>query len=365
VEGTLRWSLVTALAPVAWGTTYYVTRQFLPEQYPLYGAAIRALPAGLVLLALSRKLPSGSWWWKSLVLGTLNVGAFFVLIYLAAQLLPSSIAATIMATSPVVLMLLAWAFAAERPRLPPLLGAGLGILGVVLMLLTGVETITWPGVLASVTALVMSSFGYVLAKRWGGQVDVLTSSAWQLVAGGLLLTPVAVLVEGAPPALDVPALLGFAYSTLVATALAFVAWFAGLRHLPAATVGLIGLLNPVTGVLLGVVVAAESLTARQVCGLALVLAGVLLGQKWSAWVSSRSKASARVTSAVSGRPNSSVTLKSSSGTVCLSNATPSTTAAPPTIAVPASSSSRRRSRPSAQPTGEEISTQSTPSTPGT
>ena len=86
------------------------------------------------------------------------------------------------------------------------------------------------------------------------------------------------LVEGAPPALDAGALLAFVYVSVVATALAFVAWFAGLRHLPAGTVGLLGLLNPVTGVLLGTLVAAEPLTARQLVGLGLLLAGVLAGQ---------------------------------------------------------------------------------------
>lgn len=74
------------------------------------------------------------------------------------------------------------------------------------------------------------------------------------------------------------ALLAFCYVGLVATALAFAAWFAGLRRLPAGTVGLIGLLNPVTGVLLGTVVAGEVLTGRQLCGLALVLGGVALGR---------------------------------------------------------------------------------------
>jgi probable blue pigment (indigoidine) exporter len=64
---------------------------------------------------------------------------------------------------------------------------------------------------------------------------------------------------------------------VVATALAFAAWFAGLRHLSAGTVGLIGLLNPVTGVLLGTTLAAETLTAQQSAGLVLVLAGILIG----------------------------------------------------------------------------------------
>ncbi|WP_181923595.1 DMT family transporter [Streptomyces inhibens] len=278
MEDTLRWTLITAVAPVAWGTNYYVTHEFLPAGHPLYGAVIRALPAGVLLLALCRERPHGSWWWKSLVLGVLNMGAFFALVYLAAQLLPTSLASTIMANSPLVMMLIAWALVAERPQLPHLIGAGLGVGGVCLMLLAGATSIDPLGVLASVAAMVMSSWGYILAKRWSREVNVLASTSWQLIAGGLVLLPLAVVMEGAPPALGIPAVLGFGYVTVVATALAFVVWFAGLRHLPAATVGLVGLLNPVTGVLLGTMIAGESLTFRQLCGLALVLTGILLGQ---------------------------------------------------------------------------------------
>ncbi|RFC70574.1 EamA family transporter [Streptomyces sp. AcE210] len=279
MEATLRWTMVTAIAPVAWGTNYFVTHEYLPAANPLYGAVIRALPAGLLLLAVRRELPRGSWWWKSLVLGALNMGAFFALVYVAAQLLPTSTASTIMATSPVVMMAIAWALLSEQPRLPHLVGAAVGIAGVCLMLLTGATSVDPLGVLASVAAMGMSSLGYILAKRWSQEVDVLASTSWQLIAGGVLLLPFAAAVEGAPPALDVPALLSFGYVAVVATALAFAAWFAGLRHLPAATVGLVGLLNPVTGVLLGTLIAGESLTTRQMCGLLLVLAGILIGRR--------------------------------------------------------------------------------------
>ncbi|MFD2351303.1 DMT family transporter [Nonomuraea ferruginea] len=228
----------------------------------MYGAAIRALPAGLLLLLVRRRLPRGSWWWKSAVLGTLNMGAFFALVYLAAQTLPTSVASTIMATSPMVMMLFAWAALSERPRVAHLAGACVGIAGVGLMLLEDMGAAGLTGILASVSAMTMSSLGYVLAKRWSGDVDVFSLTSWQLIAGGAALVPVAVAVEGAPPSLDGPALLGFGYVTVIATALAFAAWFAGLRHLSAGTVGLIGLLNPVTGVLLGTVLAGETLTGR-------------------------------------------------------------------------------------------------------
>lgn len=288
MEATFRWLPVTAIAPVAWGATYYVTQQFLPADHPMYGAAIRALPAGLLLLLVRRRLPRGSWWWKSAVLGTLNMGAFFALVYLAAQTLPTSVASTIMATSPMVMMLFAWAALSERPRVAHLAGACVGIAGVGLMLLEDMGAAGLTGILASVSAMTMSSLGYVLAKRWSGDVDVFSLTSWQLIAGGAALVPVAVVIEGAPPPLDGPALLGFGYVTVIATALAFAAWFAGLRHLSAGTVGLIGLLNPVTGVLLGTVLADETLTGRQVFGLVLVFLGILLGQPIAARLARRS-----------------------------------------------------------------------------
>lgn len=266
---------VTAIAPVAWGSNYYVTHEFLPAGNPLYGALLRALPAGLLLLAVRPKLPTGDWWWRAFILGTLNVGAFFVLIYVAAQLLPTSVAATVMATSPVVMMLFAWAVLKAPPKARQLVGAGLGIVGVGLLLFTGAVAVDLRGVLASVAAMGMSSLGYILTKKWGDGVDTLSLTAWQLIAGALVLLPVAVVAES-PPVLDMDAVIGFAYVTVVATAVAFAAWFAGLKHLDAGSVGLVGLLNPVTGVLLGTAIAAEALSVRQLFGLALVLAGILV-----------------------------------------------------------------------------------------
>ncbi|MFJ3307367.1 EamA family transporter [Streptomyces sp. NPDC086549] len=278
MEANLRWVALTAVAPVAWGTNYFVTHEFLPADRPLYGAALRALPAGLVLLTLRRQRPRGAWWWRSAVLGLLNVSVFFVLVYAASQLLPTSVASTVMALSPLTMMLMAWPLVSERPRTAHLAGATIGLVGVCLMLLTGAGAVSVPGVLASAAAMLVSSFGHVLTKRWSSDADVLASTAWQLTAGGLFLLPVAAAVEGSPPAFSTPTLLAFGYVTLVATALAFAAWFTGLRHLPAGTVGLIGLLNPVTGVLLGTAVAGEVLTVQQLCGLLLVLAGVVLGR---------------------------------------------------------------------------------------
>ncbi|MEU8223263.1 EamA family transporter [Kribbella sp. NPDC048915] len=279
MEDTFRWTAVTAIAPIAWGTNYFVTHEYLPAGHPLYGAVLRALPAGLLLLALARRLPRGVWWWRSLVLGICNMGAFFALIYVASQLLPVSLASTIMSAAPFTMALFAWGLLSERPAAPILIGATAGIAGVVLLLGAGATAIDPRGVAASAAALTMSSCGYVLAKKWGrAGAGPLATISWQLIAGGVVLIPFAIAVEGSPPRLDGPAVAGFGYVGLVATALAFTAWFAGLRRLPAATVGLIGLLNPVTGVLLGVLWSGDVLTGRQLLGLALVFFGIGLGQ---------------------------------------------------------------------------------------
>ncbi|WP_327347937.1 EamA family transporter [Streptomyces europaeiscabiei] len=278
MEANARWVALTAVAPVAWGTNYFVTHEYLPADSPLYGAALRALPAGLVLLALCRRLPCGAWWGRAALLGLLNVSVFFVLVYVASQLLPTSVASTVMAVAPLTMMLIAWPLVSERPGRAHLAGAAIGLGGVCLMLFAGAAGAGLPGILASAAAMLVSSFGHILAKRWNAGTDVLASTAWQLTAGGLILLPLAAAVEGPPPTLSPQALLALAYVALIATALAFVVWFTGLRHLPAGTVGLIGLLNPVTGVLLGTAVAGETLTGRQLCGLLLVLLGVVLGR---------------------------------------------------------------------------------------
>lgn len=273
----LGWILFTAIAPIAWGSSYVVTRQLLPEDAPLWGGLLRALPAGLILLAISRRLPTRSWWWRSLVLGALNVGGFFVLIYIAGQRLPSGLAATLMSTSALVMMLFAWGMLRQKPRMVAVLGALVGLVGVAVMLGFGGGPVDLWGVAVSLGAMVASSFGYILTSRWGSDIPAVTMSSWQLIGGSVLLIPVAVFVEGAPPTLTPASALGFLYVSVVATALAYVAWFTGLRRLPAGVVGVVGLLNPVTGVLLGVALAGEAFGLSQGIGLALVLGGVALG----------------------------------------------------------------------------------------
>ena len=273
-----KWLAVAAIAPVTWGSGYYVTATYLPPDRPLFGAAVRALPFGLLLLALRPALPCGSWWWRTALLGALNFAAFFTLIFVAAERLPGGLAATLTATSPLMIMLFAWGLAGERPRAASLAAAVVGIVGVALLVLRGGASVDPIGVLASLVAVALSSCGFILVKTWRPPLDLLPFTAWQLIFGGLLLTPIALAVEGAPPHLDARALAGFAWLGLAGTVVAYAAWFQALRRLPAAGVSLVGLLNPVTGTVIGIALAGEAFTLTSAAGMALVLGGILFGQ---------------------------------------------------------------------------------------
>lgn len=277
VESNLRIAAITAIGPIAWGSTYVITNQVLPADAPLWGAALRAAPGALVLLAISRTLPRGAWIWRAAVLGMLNVGIFFWLLYISSQLLPSSVAATVMAGAPIAMVAFAWALASERPTARVLIGAVVGMTGVPLVVGAATGGIDPVGVAASFAGLVLSSLAFALSKRWRDHVTPLQSCAWQLMYGGGALVLAALLFEGLPPALGVEQVAGFAYVSIVATALANVCWFYGLERLPAGVVGLVGLLNPVTGVVLGMLVANETVSIGQFIGMVIVALGIVIG----------------------------------------------------------------------------------------
>lgn len=275
-----RTTLLVSLAPLAWGTTYLVTERLLPPDRPLFAGAVRALPAGLLLLAVRRRLPHGEWWWKALVLGLGNIGLFFPLLFLAAYQLPGGLASTLQAGSPLAVMALAWLLLREQPGRRRVAAALVGLVGVALLVLRAPGAVSTLGLLAAFGSVVVSAAGFVLVKRWPAPVDLLTLVSWQLVVGGLALVPVALVVEGPPPPIDLSATAGFLWLGGVGTVLAYACWFHGLATMPAGAVSLVGLLNPVVGTLLGVVVAGELFGWPQALGMALVLGGVVAGQQW-------------------------------------------------------------------------------------
>ncbi|MBH5134358.1 EamA family transporter [Streptomyces salinarius] len=272
---------LTALAPVSWGSTYAVTTEFLPPDRPLFTALARALPAGLLLLALSRVLPRGAWWVKAAVLGALNIGAFFPLLFLSAYRMPGGMAAVVGSLGPLLVVGLSTLLLGQRPTARSVLTGAVAAFGVSLVVLEAAGTLDTLGVLAAVAATASMSAGTVLTQRWGRPdgVGPLALTSWQLTAGGLLLAPLALLVEGAPPALDGPAVGGYLYLALANTALAYWLWFRGIGRLSATQVTFLGPLSPLTAAVIGWAALGEALGPVQLVGMALAFGATLAGQR--------------------------------------------------------------------------------------
>ncbi|MFI6584998.1 EamA family transporter [Embleya sp. NPDC050493] len=273
--------LATAVAPATWGTTYLVTTEMLPADRPLLAAGVRALPAGLLLVALSGRLPTGVWWWRSFVLGMLNVGLFFPLIFAGAYRLPGGVAATIGAVTPLIVAGLSFLILKVRPQARVLLAGVGGVVGVALLVLSSQARIDPIGVGLMLLATTLMATGVVMSARWGRPegVSLLATTGWQLTVGGMVIVPLMFAIEGMPPVPTGRNLLGFGYLVLIGTALAYVLWFRGIERLGAGVASFLGLVNPVVATLAGLVVLSQTLTPLQVLGLVIALGAMLLGQR--------------------------------------------------------------------------------------
>ncbi|GHF52340.1 EamA family transporter [Seohaeicola zhoushanensis] len=271
--------LLTALAPAIWGSTYLVTTETLPAGYPITLAALRALPAGLLLLALTRCLPPRTWLGRVFLLGSLNFALFWVLLFVAAYRLPGGVAATLGALQAMMVILMARGWLGTPIRTGAVVFAAAGVLGVALLLIGPDAALDPVGIAAGLGGAASMAAGTVLSRKWQPPVSALGFTAWQLSAGGLILLPLALIVEPALPPLTMTNLAGLTWLGLIGAAVTYALWFRGVARIEPGAVSMLGMMSPVTAVLLGWVVLDQSLSLLQGIGAAIVLGSVYGGQR--------------------------------------------------------------------------------------
>lgn len=262
-----------------WGSTYIVTTQMLPQGYPLTVSLLRALPAGLILLLVVRKFPPKAWLARIFILGLLNFTLFWSMLFIAAYKLPGGVAATLGATQPLIVLFLA-RFALDSPiNAAGIMAALGGLLGVAFLVLSPQATLDPIGIVAAFGGAVSMAFGTVLTRKWQPPVSPLTFTAWQLTAGGLLLLPLALVLE---PGFPVPTMInfaGFIWLGLIGAALTYFFWFRGIALIGPSNAASLGFLSPLSAVLLGWVILNQALSPLQIGGALLVLISLWISQK--------------------------------------------------------------------------------------
>ena len=270
--------LLTALAPAIWGSSYIVATQLLPNVHPIAVALLRALPAGLLLLILIRDLPKGVWLFRMMVLGALNFSIFWSLLFFAAYRLPGGVAAIVGALQPLIVVFAARTLLGTKVRGLSILAAAAGIAGVSILILSPTARLDAWGLIAGFGGAASMALGTVLSRKWQPPVSALTFTAWQLTAGGILLIPIAVIMVPNVPELTPRNLTGLAYLGLIGAAATYAIWLRGIARLQPSAVSFLGLLSPVTAVVLGWIILDQTLNIMQVFGAFIVLCSVWLGQ---------------------------------------------------------------------------------------
>ena len=274
--------LIAAIAPLSWGTTFFVTTEYMPADAAYWIGFWRALPIGAVWLLYIRHWPRREWWLKLLVVSACNVGLFFPALFLSAYLLPGGLGTMLVAFQPILLALLVWLWLKRRPSFKTCIAICIGVCGIVLVLAAPYTDVSVYGICTSFVALLLFTIGTVLLEKWGVMDDDLSAyTAWQLFLGGLMILPMAFVMEGSCPDFFIERsgvayapLYGIVFMGLINTGLAYFIWFWALERLSLITVSMLGLLGPICAYFLDVCMLGKSLSQMELIGIALVLFGV-------------------------------------------------------------------------------------------
>ncbi|WP_104024517.1 DMT family transporter [Vibrio hyugaensis] len=263
--------LVAMIPAFFWGTTYAVTQFTLPDWPPVLLGALRALPAGLLLLAIKPSLPKKQDWKILLILGTINIALFFGLIFVMALTLPSAISGVGMISVPVFAMLFSWTVYKRQPSsIQAISGATLIALAWFLFDPSSI-TLNPVGLVAMLAAITCIVIGSSVTKSLGSRMHWWTVLTWQLIIGGVVLSIAAGVLAGLNPEPYIHAVqntslrnvCGLLWVILLNTALGYGMYVWLLQRMSVVDFTFGGIANPIAGIVSGLILLGESYTPIQ------------------------------------------------------------------------------------------------------
>ncbi|OWK44401.1 EamA family transporter [Fimbriiglobus ruber] len=276
--------LAFAAVYVLWGSTYLAIRLAIDSIPPFLMAGSRFVVAGAILFAYGSQRYAGRLTlvqWRNAALASVPL---FVIgnggVTWAEQSVPSGLAALVVATIPVWMLLFDWMYGGRRgPRRAELMGVGAGLAGVTVLAAPGADG----GSPAGIGALVFSAVGWSCGSLVNRYADLPKSpfmiSGMEMLVGGVFLLGVG-LVTGEASRFDPVAVSwqsGAALVYLIAVAVVALPAYTWLMTVCSpALVGTYAFVNPVIAVLLGCAVLGEELTSQTLAAIALVVVGVAL-----------------------------------------------------------------------------------------
>jgi drug/metabolite transporter (DMT)-like permease len=273
---------------VVWGSTYLAIRFAIESIPPLVTAGIRHTTAGLVLLAWA--YARGFRFRMEYLKGALALGILFFVIghgtlHWAEQYVNSGLAALLIATEPLFILVIGSLMGTESVNWKNGLGLILGLLGV--FLLTGRDLWDHSSLSVGIAAVLVGSvswaIGVCLSPRLKLPDEPVARAALPVICGGPLLLLIAA-VSGEMHRLhwsgvSARSIAGLAYLIVFGSIVAFTAYMWLLQRIPPTLVATHTYVNPVVAILLGWLLASEPLTARLIAAAVAILAAIVLIQQ--------------------------------------------------------------------------------------
>ena len=287
----LRWRIVAAFAAIylIWGSTYLAIHFAIETIPPYLMGGVRFLMAGGILYGVLRwrrvPLPSRIQWRAALIVGGLLLFGGNGGVIVAEQYVPSGLAALLIATVPLWMVLLNWNRGdRHRPNIGTSIGLGLGMLGIGLIALPGISADTGKinpiGLVVLLLASLSWAIGSLYSRRADLPSDALLATSMEMLAGGALMLMAGLLLgQGGQIQLNLITLRSLAalgYLVIFGSLIGFTAYVWLLKVSTPARVSTYAFVNPVVAVILGWVFAGEALSARMLIAAAIIILAVVL-----------------------------------------------------------------------------------------
>jgi drug/metabolite transporter (DMT)-like permease len=288
---------------VLWGSTYFAIRVGVETVPPLLMAGTRYVVAGVLMFPFALRSggpevraadrPRASGWWSAALVGTLLLAGGNGGVSVGERSVPSGLAALLVATVPLWLILIDRLLNGTRIGLLAMAGLAAGVIGVGFLAGplgggTGHAGVghgaasgsPGTGIVIILAASVSWAWGTITSRRVPLPSRPLLATSMQMLAGGVVLLAAAA-VTGEFSRFDVSQVsaaswLALAYLIGPGSIIAFSAYMVAVRRLPTATVATYAYVNPVIAVLLGTSFLGETLTASMLVGGALIVVAVAL-----------------------------------------------------------------------------------------
>lgn len=283
--------LAFAAIYVLWGSTYLAIRYAIDTLPPFLMAASRFLIAGTILFAWAavsgeRIRDALSEWPKALLLGGMLLLAGNGGVTWAEKYIATGLAALLVASEPLWVVMLNWGITRRRPNAKVLLGVFVGLAGVALLVSDGFGKSDASANMSLVSAgvVLLAGFSWAAGSVYANHRPIKAStsmaSGMQMLGGGLLLLVLAV-VAGDVPRLNLAkaswvSIGAVCYLVVFGSLVAFTAYSWLLRNVTPARAATYAYVNPVVAVLLGWSLASEPLTLRMLIAAAIIVGSVVL-----------------------------------------------------------------------------------------